>query len=284
MRQAVRSRYVSRVYQSPKLTRAQEFELALRWREQGDFVARDLLAFAQLRHVIAIARGYRRSESVTLDELIAEGNYGLVHALSKFDPARDIRLVTYAAHWIRAYILQYLTRSRSLVTAGVHSKTFREIKRLRRECLQPDGQSVLVNQRIALRLGVSEEKLGSLLERIDCHDVSWDAAADEPGRPELPPHHSPTAEEEVLADEAGEQLSVAVSSAVAQLDERERYIVERRLMADPEDSLTLAELGRRWGISRERVRQLEVRAVRKIKAVLARASVESASRVGSRAA
>jgi RNA polymerase sigma-32 factor len=104
-----------------QLSRAQELELSVRFRTHGDLAARDELVRSQMPTVATIARTYRRYSS-TVDELIAEGNFGLVHAIAKFDPERGTRLVTYAAYWIRAYILAYLTRSKTLVSSGVHSK------------------------------------------------------------------------------------------------------------------------------------------------------------------
>src|SRR5260221_14722057 len=110
------------------LTREREHELALRWRERGDASARDLLIRSQLRNVVTIARRYRHEASATFDELIAEGNFGLIQALARFDPSQGPRFVTYAVYWIRASISQYLTRSRSLVASGVQSKLLAKIR------------------------------------------------------------------------------------------------------------------------------------------------------------
>jgi len=116
------SGYLALVRQCPRLSREREHELVLRWREHGDASTRDLLIRSQLRSVVAIARHYRHEACATFDELIAEGNFGLIQALAKFDPDQGTRFVTYAVYWIRAYISQHLTRSRSLVASGVQSK------------------------------------------------------------------------------------------------------------------------------------------------------------------
>src|SRR5258706_9851462 len=123
--------YLALVRQCPRLSREREHELALRWQAHGDTSARDLLIRSQLRNVVTIARRHRHETCATVDELIAEGNFGLIQALAKFDPNQGTRFVTYAVYWIRASISQYLTRSRSLVASGVQSKLLAKIRRER---------------------------------------------------------------------------------------------------------------------------------------------------------
>jgi RNA polymerase sigma-32 factor len=271
-----RSTYLSRICQCPRLSREEEQDLARRWLEEGDSLARDRLVRAHLRHVVAIARRYRRYNCATLEELIAEGNFGLTRALDKFDPERGTRFLTYAVYWIRAYISQYLMRSSSLVTTGVGSKILSKIRQARAEIVRASGERSDVNSQIAERLALSVPKLSSLLARMEVHDVSWDASVDDTlcgSFSELPESHWLSAEAKMMSAESGQELSQAVSCVVSKLDERERYIVERRLMANPEEMLTLAEIGRQFGVSRERTRQLEARAMRKIKAALTRSSL-----------
>jgi RNA polymerase sigma-32 factor len=263
--------YLSLVHRSPKLSRELEHELAQRWRGQGDTSARDLLARSQLRNVVTIARRYRHETCATLDELIAEGNFGLLQALANFDPERGTRFVTYAVYWIRAHISQYLLRSRSLVTSGVQSKMLSKIRRERAKIAAASGEAAHADYQIADRLALSPDRLRSLVERLDVRDVSLDANPDDApsGRlMEVLESLSINAEERALASEANQQISLAISSAVSSLDVRERYVVERRLMAHRDDQLSLAEIGRRFGVSRERTRQLETRAKRKLKAAL----------------
>jgi RNA polymerase sigma-32 factor len=271
--EAERGSYISLVRRSPKLTRELEYELTLRWREQGDTSARDALVRSNLRSVVAIASRYRRETSATLEDLIAEGNFGLLHALAKFDPTRGTRFVTYAAHWIRALISQYLVRSRSIVTTGVQSKLLPKIRRERANASLVGGLEGSADDQIAERLALSPKKLRSLVERLHVRDVSWDASSEEALTDQVMEALDPfsiSAEQAVLATEAGRQRSTAISAALSKLDVRERYIVERRLMAHREDELSLAEIGRRFCISRERARQIEARAVRKLKAALMR--------------
>lgn len=265
--------YLTLVEQSPKLSREQEHELAQRWRDHGDTAARDELVRSQLRHVVTIARRYRRRTGTTLDELIAEGNFGLLQALDKFDPHRGTRFVTYAVYWIRAYISHYLIRSRSLVTTGVQSKLLSKIRRERAKAATSSGSEEHADSQIAERFALSPERLRSLTERLDVRDVTWDeTTADAPSgrRTEALESLSPNAEEAVLSVEAGKQISAAVAHAVSSLDARERFVVERRLMANREEELSLAEIGRRLGVSRERARQLETRAMRKLKTAFGR--------------
>ncbi len=266
--------YLSTINHYPKLSPEREYELALRWFREGDTTARDLMIRCNLRHVVAIARRQRRDDGVTLEELIAEGNFGLFYALAKYDPERGTRFVTYAAFWIRAHIFQYLARSKSLVTTGVHSKVHSKIKRAS-DAIRARGAIGDTDEEVAARLALSPERLRSLTERLCVRDVPWDAPL--PGSSkalsgvfdagELSP------EDRILDAESSQQRTQAVSRILSRLDERERYIVERRLMAHAEEQLSLAEIGRHFRVSRERARQLEERALHKLKAALLRSSI-----------
>lgn len=265
------SRYLVLVHQIPKLSRERERELAKRWREHADPAARDELVHSQLRHVVAIARRYRRDTGATLDELIAEGNFGLLQALNRFDSERGTRFVTYAVYWVRAYISQYLIRSRSLVATGVQSKLLAKIRRERAKAAMLSGEEASADKGIAAQFALSPDKLRSLVERLDVRDLPWDINTEDVLSARfLEANESPSAEETSLSGEARRQLSLAISGALSSLDERERYVVKRRLMAHHEEQLSLADLGRHFHVSRERARQIEVRALRKLKVALTR--------------
>jgi len=248
------------------LTREREMALARRWRNDGDTAARDELARAHLRSVVQVANRYRR-HGAAHDELISEGNLGLVRALAKFDPERGTRFVTYAVYWIRAYMVAHLARSRSLVSSGVHSKLLSKIRhaRVKAEGLFGIGEDTDVE--VSRQLNISTQRLHALVERLEVHDLSLNADSGD-GSPftllDLVGDPIPSNEQRVVSAEIGKEVRDAVSSVLATLDARERYVVEQRLMADPEESLSLAEIGRRLGFSRERARQLESRAKRKI--------------------
>jgi RNA polymerase sigma-32 factor len=263
-----RSSSLSVAFRHPQYTREQERELAQRWRQDGDTRARDLLARAQLRHVVSIARRYRRYGSASVEELIAEGNFGLVRALDKFDPDRGTRFVTYAVYWVQAYISQYLLRSRCIVSAGVQSKVLSRVRRARDQILKVNDGIASVNEQVAARLELSPRKLHELLERLDVRDVPWDHATETTSDASTAGTSEPlwvNGEDALVSAESRARLSNAISLVLATLDERERYIVQRRLMAPREDELSLAEIGRHFGCSRERARQLEARALRKVK-------------------
>jgi len=257
----------------PEYTREEEHELALRWRHHGDTQARELLARAQLRHVVAIAGSYRRFGTATLGELIAEGNFGLVRALERFDPDRGTRFVTYAVYWIRAYISQYLLRNKSIVSSGVRSKVLAKVRRTRDQILQTNGEATDVNGQIAAQLALSAGDVRDLLQRLELRDVPWDHSTEDAPDSPTSGMNEPlwdNGEQIMVAAEGRARLSSAVSLVIATLDQRERYIVQRRIMAARGDELTLADIGRHFGVSRERARQLEARALQKIKTGLAR--------------
>jgi RNA polymerase sigma-32 factor len=268
------SRYMSAARLVPDLDRDTEQELARRWRDDGDRSAADQLVRAHLKHVAAIALKYRRY-GLPLGELIAEGNFGVAHALTKFDPDRGTRFVTYAAYWVRAYILSYVIRSWSLVGAGsgaLRSKIFFKLRRERVRLTNLTGDSERLPELLAERFNLPVGDVSAMMRRLDARDVSLDSKLF---------HDSATTlldtlesaerdqEETVAESEVQERTRHAIRVAVSGLDQRERFIVESRLMADQQDELSLAEIGRRLGVSRERARQLEERAKRKLRARVA---------------
>lgn len=265
--------YGGQLAQFSPLTRDRERELALRWKSERDSKAADELVKAHLRYVVATAIKFRRY-GIPLDELIAEGSFGVVHALGKFDPDRGTRFVTYAAYWIRAYILNYVLRSWSLVGSGAGALRSKNFFRLRRErarvfnLFTDEGEA---EEELAKRLEVPVPQLKSMLERLDTRDVSLDGHVFDGSSSKLidtlVADHDDQ-ETSLVDDQARDYRAEAVRLAVVKLDERERFIVESRMMADRDDELSLAEIGRRLGVSRERARQLEVRAKGKLRALL----------------
>ncbi|HEY0463089.1 MAG TPA: sigma factor-like helix-turn-helix DNA-binding protein, partial [Polyangiaceae bacterium] len=172
----------------------------------------------------------------------------------------------------KAFISQYLVRSRSLVSSGVRSKLLSKVRRERAKALS-SGDAAAADSRLAEELALTPEKLRSLIERLDVRDVPWDVHSEAVVSGSLAEAlHSPwlSAEETALAAEADTRISAAVSHALSTLDVRERYVVERRLMAHRGEKLSLAELGRYFGVSRERARQIEARALRKLRVALQR--------------
>lgn len=264
------SRYMTTVQQYPKLDRTQEAGLCSRWRTAGDEKAKEELVRAHLRYAVAIALKYRRY-GLPLAELIAEGNFGIVHALTKFDPDRGNRFVTYAAYWIRAYILNYVIRSWSLVGVGsgaLRSKMFFKLRRERVRITNLVGEGEQADELLAERFNMPREQIQAMVRRLEARDLSLDAKVfDDAVTTVVETLAAPNDDQELTISSGQSSLNAreVVQAAIKTLDQRERYIVEHRLMADSEDELSLAEIGRRLGVSRERARQLESRARRKLK-------------------
>jgi RNA polymerase sigma-32 factor len=264
------SGFMQRVRTVPVLSREDEHVLAVRFRA-GDRSAGDRLVEANLRFVLSVARKYKRY-GLRMADLVAEGNVGLATALEKFDPHKGTRFVTYAAYWIRAYVLNFVIRSWSMVGGGsgpLRSKLFFQLRRERARIsnVVHDRDEALAT--LAEKLGMTVDKLEPLLQRLDARDVSLDVpvfSESDATRGDTIPDATARADELYDAAERQNVYDLRVRAAVARLDPRERYIVEQRIMSDEE--LSLAELGRQLGVSRERARQLEARARRKLEAQL----------------
>ena len=260
-------RYIQQVRGIPKLSREQEHELALRVLE-GDQDAADKLVEANLRYVIAIALQYRRY-GVRLGDLIAEGSVGLVTAVRKFDPSRGTRFVTYAGYWIRAFVLEAVVRSSTMVGPGsgpFRSKLFFRLRRERARLsnLIDDPQELIA--KLAEEFETSSDKMTELLRRLDQREISLDAPAYHDADTTLVEMLAGSEEpQDVLIERTRRQsgLQTRLQGAMSVLDDRERLIVERRILSD--DSASLASLGRELGVSRERARQLEARAKKKLR-------------------
>jgi len=268
------SRYISYVRGIEELSREVEGDVARKWLSEGDYASADRLIRANLRYVVAIALTYRRY-GLPLADLIAEGNFGLVHAVSKFNPDRGTRFVTYAAYWIRAYMLNYVIRSWSMVGVGsgpLRSKLFFRLRRERARIANLVGDNEEAAGILAERFGESKEKIMSLANRLEARDVSLDAKVFDDGSVAMLDtleSDQPSQEDTVAKRQSEDRIKESLRDALGDLDPRERFIVEVRMMADVDDALSLAEIGRRLGVSRERARQLEARAKRKLRDRLA---------------
>ncbi|HEX6277583.1 MAG TPA: sigma-70 family RNA polymerase sigma factor [Polyangiaceae bacterium] len=252
-----------------RLDRDEELALFDRWQRHGDVAARRLLLLANLRAVAAIAFKYQRY-GVPLDELVAEGNLALVHALSKFDPSRGTRFMTYAAFWVRAHVLNHVIGSFSMVGAGsgvLRTKLFFKLRRERTRILNLVGEGEQADALLASSLGLAVDTVRGMVRRLDARDVSIDASVAEGAAPLVDRLMSPDpSHEETLANlELSRGLRETLERAFATLDERERFIAESRLLAEADEQPSLAEIGRRLGVSRERARQLETRTKRKLR-------------------
>jgi RNA polymerase sigma-32 factor len=240
------------------LDRETERDLAKRWMA-GDKTAGIKIVEACLPFVVSIALEYRRW-GVPLEDIIQQGNLGLLKAAAKFDPARECRLATYAAYWIRAEIREYVVRAFRVVRLGT-TKGERRALRAYRSSKTTDPAA------LAKISGLPEERIRLLLPLLSGREVSLDASTnDTPPAVDRLPTATMSPEDEASRDEISARASRAVQDAVGELDEREQMIVKARLMA--EDPPTLQELGNRLGVSKERVRQLEERARTKLRGEL----------------
>ncbi|HZN93164.1 MAG TPA: RNA polymerase factor sigma-32 [Myxococcales bacterium] len=254
--------YLNDVRQHSLLSRDAEQRLARRARAGDEEAARTLVS-ANLRFVVKVCCGYRRY-GLPVEDLIQEGNIGLIHAVAKFEPERGIRLVTYAVWWIRAAIHRHILENWSLVKLGTtqaHRKLFFALARARTEIAKhhPELSRAEELEAVAERLDVLPHQVEEVEQRL-LGDASLDAPAGEGDATLAEQLQSPTPspEAEVGEEEERALLVSRVRAAVAGLEPRQRYIVEQRLMT--EEPLTLVELGQHLGFSRERARQLEGRA------------------------
>ncbi len=268
------SGYISSCLRAPRLTREEELDVARRWRASDDRDAADLLVRGNLRYVVAIALQYRRY-GLPLNELVAEGNAGLVHALAGFDPERGTRFITYASYQVRAHILKCVVGSWSLVGVGsgpLRTKMFFKLRRERARIAAVLGEGESATDRLAQVLGMTPAQAQMAVHRLDARDVSLNrGAARDPTMTLMDTLASPLRDPESLfvSTRRHQQMVDIVRRALAILDHRERYIVEKRLMADVENEHSLAAIGRHLGVSRERVRQLESRAKRRLRTCIA---------------
>ena len=266
------SLYLSEINRYSLLKVEEEQSLARRF-AKGDFQAGHSLVTANLRFVVKVAYEYR-SYGIRMSDLIQEGNIGLMKAVQKFDADKGIRLISYAVWWIRAYIQSYILKSWSLVKLGTtqaQRKLFFSLARTRRELEKYNATDTAIPvEEIARRLRVKPTEVREMEQRMGGRDLSLDAPMGEDGSSTHVDFVASSAagQDEEAADkqEAG-MINARVRVALTRLDPRERFIIEQRVMN--ERPMTLKELGEHFGFSRERARQLEIRAKDKLKGELA---------------
>lgn len=269
-------RYIASVDRFPVLDRKTELDLARKWRRTGDKKVGDTLIQANLRYVVQIALKYR-GYGIKVADLIEEGNLGLLEALRRFEPERKLRFMTYAAFWVRAYILAFVLKQWSLVGVGsspVASKMFFRLNGARAKLVQELGGAASesdIDSKLASDFGTSAERIRDMSQRLGAHDASLDAQAfrdDGITYLDLLADDRDDQEELTAAAERNAFVRARLKRIWGDLDERERLIIEERLLSTG-DEVTLADLGRRLGLSRERVRQLEERVKGKLRTALA---------------
>ena len=263
-------RYMQEIQKFPMLSADDEYMLAKRWSEYGDYEAAHKLVTSHLRLVAKIAYGYR-GYGLPVAELIAEGNIGLMQAVKKFEPEKGFRLSTYAMWWIRASIQEFVLRSWSLVkmgTSATQKKLFFNLKKMRKRLKTIDDGKTLTPDEIrtiASELDVNEQDVIDMDSRMLANDKNLNARVGQDGETEWMDMLADPAEshEDILADDQEMRLKKKLlGQALASLNPREQEIIVARRMN--EEELTLEELSKQFGISRERVRQIESRALEKM--------------------
>ena len=260
--------YMAQINQLPILSPEEEFELALKYREKGDIEAAHKLITSNLRFVVKVALEYKNYGLKLLD-LIQEGNIGLMMAVKKFDPRRGYRFISYAVWWIRAYIQNFIIKSWSLVKIGTtqaQKKLFYKLGKVRRLLEAPQGDHPQSYEEIAKDLGVKEEEIHEMEQRMSRRDLSLNLPFSEDQ--ELTPlallsDNSPDQEDILIRSQESQIQRNEISKALASLSERERYIITHRIMGD--NPLTLREIGDTLHLSRERIRQIEKEALTKLR-------------------
>ncbi|HEX9701233.1 MAG TPA: RNA polymerase sigma factor RpoH [Rhodospirillales bacterium] len=276
------ARYFREIWTFPMLEKEEEQMLAIRWRDKGDVSAAHRMVTSHLRLVAKIAMKYR-GYGLPVADLVSEGNIGLMKAVKKFDPDLGFRLSTYAMWWIRAAITEYILRSWSMVKLGTvasQKKLFFSLRSLKSRLNILDSGDLTAEQadEISDAVGVSADDVVNMNRRLGTRDLSLNApvGGDEEGIEFLDAlsDDRPNPEVRVAEKEEHNYRSALVSDAIKTLPERERRIfVERQLKDDP---VTLEELGQEYGISRERVRQIEARAFEKVQKAVQAAVAEGA--------
>ncbi len=274
------NRYLSEIRKFPVLKPEQEYMLAKRFQEHGDPKAAEQLVTSHLRLVSKIAMGYR-GYGLPVSELISEGNIGLMQGVKKFDPDRGFRLATYAMWWIRASMQEFILRSWSLVkigTTAAQKKLFFNLRRMKNnlQAFEDGDLNQAALQKIATDLGVSEEEVNNMNRRMAMGgDTSLNVPMREDGDGQWQDwlvDDTPLQDERVADAQEGDMRHALLSEAMDSLNEREKHILtQRRLIEEPQ---TLEELSQTYSVSRERVRQIEVRAFEKLQKAMLRIAGE----------
>jgi RNA polymerase sigma-32 factor len=259
--------YLAEIRKYPLLSREEELELAKKYYETKDPVAAQRLITSNLRFVVKIAAEYSRFGARMID-LVQEGNMGLMTAVKDFNPYKGVRLITYAVWWIRGYIQEYLMKQYSMVRIGTtqnQKKLFYQLQK-EKEALEALAENPEQLKMISSRLGIPEDEVKMMAQRMSGRDVSLNQTVGDEGATTLLDYqrnNQETPDQELARKEELKQLHEAVEALRPTLSEREKIILEERILN--EEPLTLQEIGEKYGITREAVRQMEARVMKKIK-------------------
>ena len=265
--------YLERVSRVPVLSREDEQALARRLRQDGDVDAARDLVLSHLRFVVHIARGYS-GYGLPMGDIVQEGNVGLMKAVKRFDPEMGVRLVSFAVHWIRAEIHEYVLRNWRLVkvaTTKAQRKLFFNLRRMKKNLtwLSPSETQTVANE-----LGVTPAEVTEMERRLSARDLSFDPTPGESEEDETysPATYLPAADadpaEQVENEEWDNESHASLTRAIASLDARSRDILASRWMAGDAEKATLHDLAAKYGVSAERIRQLEANAIKKLRGLM----------------
>ncbi|MDD5711743.1 MAG: RNA polymerase sigma factor RpoH [Smithellaceae bacterium] len=262
--------YIAEINKFPLLSAEEEFSLAVRLKKYNDMEAAEKLVVSNLRFVVKVAHEYR-NYGVRLADLIQEGNIGLMHAVKKFDPYRGYRLISYAVWWIRAYMQNYIIKSWSIVKIGTtqaQRRLFFKMGQARRQ-LETMSERHPEFSEIAESLGVKAVDLQEMDLRMSGRDLSLDAVVSADGdltHADYLTYGGDDQEEILIKKQETALVKDHIADALTILSEKERYIIQHRVMS--EDPETLQEIGDRYNITRERARQIEKQALKKLRLAL----------------
>lgn len=262
--------YIAEINQFSILTADEEFKLAVQFKKQKDLKAAEKLVTSNLRFVVKIAYEYK-NYGIKLVDLIQEGNIGLMHAVKKFDPYKGYRLISYAVWWIRAYIQNFIIRSWSIVKIGTtqaQRKLFFKLNQVKNR-LQALSRENPDFQEVAELLNVKESEIEDMDQRLSNRDVSLDVSISNEGETTYLDHlvfDGENQEDSLIRNEEKSLVRRDIAGALSKLSERENYIVKNRIMSDKPE--TLQQIGDRFKITRERARQIEQEALKKLRTAL----------------
>jgi RNA polymerase sigma-32 factor len=262
--------YIADINRFPILPAEEEFKIAVRFKKNNDMEAAEKLVTSNLRFVVKIAYEYK-NYGVKLIDLIQEGNIGLMHAVKKFDPYKGYRLISYAVWWIRAYIQNFVIKSWSLVKVGTtqaQRKLFFKLGQTKKK-LQGLSEKNPEFKDISDILNVKEREIEEMDLRLTNRDVSLDASVNNEGESmyiDYLVHEGESQEKSLIKKEETALVKKNIAGALANLNQRESYIVRHRIMADKPE--TLQEIGNKFNVTRERTRQIEKEALKKLRAMI----------------
>jgi RNA polymerase sigma-32 factor len=264
--------YISAVHRIPVLTLDEEQSLARKFTDKADLEAARQLVMSHLRFVVHVARGYN-GYGLQLSDLIQEGNIGLMKAVKRFDPDQGVRLVSFAVHWIRAEMHEFILRNWRIVkvaTTKAQRKLFFNLRKSKKRLGWMNAEEVRV---VAKDLGVPEATVREMESRLSGRDIGFEAPADADDDDKPAPaafliDEGADPYDNVADADASDNQMDALSQALARLDDRSRDIIQRRWLRE-DDKATLQDLADEYGVSAERIRQIEANAMKKMRGAIA---------------